>query len=41
MRRYKTFKEGKAMAYIEYSEKGDSSLQKLLGHNIEVLKNWD
>lgn len=29
------------MAYIEYSENGDSPLQKLLGHNSEVLKNWD
>ena len=29
------------MAHIEYSEKGDSPLQKLLGHNVEVLKNWD
>lgn len=29
------------MAYIGYSEKGDSPLQKLLGHNVEVLKNWD
>ena len=29
------------MAYIEYSANGDSPLQKLLGHNSEVLKNWD
>ena len=29
------------MAYIEYSENGDSPLQKLLGHNPEVLKKWD
>lgn len=29
------------MAHIEYSAHGDSSLQKLLGHNIEVLHNWD
>jgi alkylhydroperoxidase family enzyme len=29
------------MAHIEYSEKGDSPLQKLLGHNDEILKNWD
>lgn len=29
------------MAYIKYSENGDSPLQKLLGHNDEVLKNWD
>lgn len=29
------------MAFIEYSEIGDTPLQKLLGHNIEVLKNWD
>lgn len=29
------------MAYIEYSESGDSPLQKLLGHNKEVLKSWD
>jgi alkylhydroperoxidase family enzyme len=29
------------MAHIEYSTNGDSPLQKLLGHNPEVLKNWD
>jgi alkylhydroperoxidase family enzyme len=29
------------MAFIEYSEIGDTPLQKLLGHNVEVLKNWD
>lgn len=29
------------MAYIEYSANGDSPLQKLLGHNPEVLKKWD
>jgi alkylhydroperoxidase family enzyme len=29
------------MAYIEYSANGDSPLQKLLGHNQEVLKKWD
>lgn len=29
------------MAYIEYSANGNSPLQKLLGHNKEVLKNWD
>lgn len=29
------------MAYIKYSQIGDSPLQKLLGHNKEVLKNWD
>lgn len=29
------------MAYIEYSKNGNSPLQKLLGHNPEVLKNWD
>jgi alkylhydroperoxidase family enzyme len=29
------------MAYIEYSKNGDSPLQKLLGHNQEVLKKWD
>ena len=29
------------MAYIEYSANGDSPLQKLLGHNPEVLRNWD
>jgi alkylhydroperoxidase family enzyme len=29
------------MAHIEYSENGDSPLQKLLGHNQEVLKKWD
>ena len=29
------------MAYIQYSENGDSPLQKLLGHNSEVLKHWD
>ena len=29
------------MAHIAYSEHGNSPLQKLLGHNEEVLKNWD
>lgn len=29
------------MAYIEYSENGDSPLQRLLGHNQEVLKKWN
>ena len=29
------------MAFIQYSEIGDTPLQKLLGHNVEVLKNWD
>ncbi len=29
------------MAHIEYSTNGDSPLQKLLGHNLEVLKKWD
>ncbi|MFI5333776.1 MAG: carboxymuconolactone decarboxylase family protein [Chlamydiales bacterium] len=29
------------MAHIEYSIHGDSPLQQLLGHNPEVLKNWD
>lgn len=29
------------MAFIEYSENGDSPLQRLLGHNDEVLKNWE
>jgi len=29
------------MAHIEYSRNGNSPLQKLLGHNQEVLKNWD
>ena len=29
------------MANIEYSEIGKSPLQRLLGHNQEVLKNWD
>lgn len=29
------------MAHIEYSSKGDTPLQKLLGHNEEVLKQWD
>lgn len=29
------------MAHIQYSKHGDSPLQKLLGHNVEVLKNWD
>jgi len=29
------------MAHIEYSATGDSPLQKLLGHNPEVLKKWD
>lgn len=29
------------MAHIEYSENGDSPLQRLLGHNQEVLKKWD
>lgn len=29
------------MAFIKYSETGDSPLQKLLGHNVEVLRNWD
>lgn len=29
------------MAHIEYSEHGASPLQKLLGHNQEVLKKWD
>jgi hypothetical protein len=27
------------MAFIEYSEIRDTPLQKLLGHNVEVLKN--
>lgn len=34
-------KKDRNMAYIEYSANGDSPLQKLLGHNPEVLKNWD
>jgi alkylhydroperoxidase family enzyme len=29
------------MAHIEYSENGSSPLQKLLGHNQEVLSKWD
>jgi len=29
------------MAHIEYSAKGDDPLQKLLGHNEEVLKQWE
>jgi alkylhydroperoxidase family enzyme len=29
------------MAHIEYSINGNSPLQKLLGHNLEILKNWD
>ena len=29
------------MAHIAYSTVGDSPLQKLLGHNPEVLKSWD
>ena len=29
------------MAHIEYSENGNSPLQRLLGHNQEVLKKWD
>ena len=29
------------MAHIEYSKNGKSPLQKLLGHNPEILKNWD
>ncbi|MBM3198465.1 MAG: carboxymuconolactone decarboxylase family protein [Chlamydiae bacterium] len=29
------------MAYIEYSAHGNSPLQKLLGHNLEILKQWD
>ena len=35
------FWKRREMAFIEYSEIGDSPLQKLLGHNVEVLKNWD
>jgi alkylhydroperoxidase family enzyme len=33
--------KGDYMAHIEYSKKGDTPLQKLLGHNDEVLKSWD
>ncbi|MBI2810169.1 MAG: carboxymuconolactone decarboxylase family protein [Candidatus Melainabacteria bacterium] len=29
------------MAQIKYAEVGESPLQKLLGHNPEVLENWD
>ncbi len=29
------------MAYIDYSENGESPLQKLLGHNQQILKSWD
>jgi len=29
------------MAYIEYSKNGNSPLQRLLGHNQEVLNKWD
>ena len=29
------------MAHIKYSENGDSPLQRLLGHNPEILKNWN
>ena len=29
------------MARIEYSKNGNSPLQRLLGHNQEVLKKWD
>ncbi|MDP1608465.1 MAG: hypothetical protein Q8L98_04020 [Chlamydiales bacterium] len=29
------------MAHIEYSENGNSPLQRLLGHNQEVLTKWD
>jgi len=29
------------MAHIEYSENGNSPLQRLLGHNQEVLNKWD
>lgn len=29
------------MAYINYSKSGDSPLQKLLGHNPEILKKWN
>ncbi len=29
------------MARIQYSENGNSPLQRLLGHNQEVLKKWD
>lgn len=29
------------MAHIEYSQNGNTPLQKLLGHNKEVLKAWD
>src|SRR5579871_5665357 len=29
------------MARIEYSKNGNSPLQRLLGHNHEVLKKWD
>lgn len=29
------------MALIEYSQNGNSFLQKLLGHNQEVLHKWD
>lgn len=29
------------MAHIAYSSNGNSPLQKLLGHNPNVLKNWD
>jgi alkylhydroperoxidase family enzyme len=34
-------KGGSFMAHIEYSENGNSPLQRLLGHNQEVLKKWD
>ncbi len=29
------------MAHIEYSDNGPSTLQRLLGHNPAVLKQWD
>lgn len=29
------------MAHVEYSSNGDNPLQKLLGHNPQVLKNWE
>ncbi len=29
------------MAHIEYSKNGDSPLQKLLGHNKEILNKWE
>ncbi|MCF7852195.1 MAG: hypothetical protein K9M07_03025 [Simkaniaceae bacterium] len=29
------------MARIEYSENGNSPLQRLLGHNLEILNKWD